>query len=99
VGALCRDRIDNDCDLKTDCQSAVCDGVSCSADAGPDCRCSADAGAPVEMNCADRLDNDGDLKVDCADSTDCPQGTPCKYKQVSSGNIRDGNCTAVKTCQ
>jgi len=59
---ICNDGVDNDCDMKTDCNDNDCSG---------DPACS----SPVEI-CDDGIDNDGDRKIDCKDK-DCKYDPIC----------------------
>ncbi len=88
---LCRDEVDNDCDGPLDCGEASCDTVSCQADGGLDCVCS--ALKKKEANCANLADDDGDGQADCADA-DCAQGTSCTRPGGGAGV-----CSATKTCE
>lgn len=60
----CSDGVDNDDNLKTDCEDPSCDKQSC----GPACICG--GLKKTEAACSDGVDNDGDLLIDCADP-DC----------------------------
>jgi len=93
--ALCRDRIDNDCDGLTDCEEADCATAQCNPDGGAGCQCA--GGKRTETNCADRGDNDFDGLTDCQDVDDCPQGTACTYL-TTQGTVANGTCNASKLC-
>jgi hypothetical protein len=92
LGDLCRDGLDNDCDLGTDCAEAACDTQSCSADGGADCVCA--GGRKAERSCVNGGDDDGDALIDCADAIDCPELSPCRV----SGSTRTGVCNALAQC-
>ena len=71
---LCGDGLDNDCNGKTDCADAACDGKGCGNSRtcqGGICVCPYGTDS-VETSCGDGVDNDCDGKVDCADP-DCQQ--------------------------
>jgi Putative metal-binding motif len=90
--ARCRNGIDDDCNGKTDCAEASCNGISCEFDGGAGCQCR--DGGKVELNCADRVDNDGDFNTDCGEMLadgggECPGGTACTYVM---GMVRNGTC-------
>lgn len=57
----CDDGVDDDCNGRSDCSEAVCEGQTC----GHDCVCK--GGVRVELNCSNGLDDDFDSRVDCAD--------------------------------
>lgn len=92
LGVLCRDGLDNDCDLVTDCAQPACELQSCSADGGADCVCVSTRKA--ERSCGNGTDDDGDQLIDCADAIDCPALTPC----LVSGIARAGVCDAQGQC-
>lgn len=88
---LCRDGLDNDCDLSTDCAQPACDQQSCSADGGADCACV--NARKAERTCGNASDDDGDQLIDCADAMDCPELTPC-----TAAGGRPGVCDALAQC-
>lgn len=85
---LCRDGVDNDCDMVRDCN---------------DLDCRSDIQCAPETVCSDNIDSDTDGLTDCEDAVDCPSGTMCRrFPSGVVGSCASSTCCAsregIATC-
>ncbi len=100
----CDDKLDNDCDGKSDCDDENCKPFEICTPPLPDACTFDDAllfEANSEQTCDDGIDNDCDGKLDCADD-DCNLNPKChplyvwEFKGKQNRDVKFGDCRRTK---